>query len=38
MAMTWVLRVGFVAWRDGKDGEIGVVEWGVGSGGGRALR
>ena len=38
MAMTWVLRVGLVAWRDGKDGEIGVVEWGVGSGGGRALR
>lgn len=26
MAMTWVLRVGSVAWRDGKVEEIGVVE------------
>ena len=34
----WVWRLGFVAWRDGKDGEIGVVDIGVGSGGGRAAR
>jgi hypothetical protein len=34
----WVLRLGSVACRDGKDGEIGVVEIGVGSWGGKACR
>lgn len=34
----WVLRLGSVACREGKSGEIGVVDIGVGSGGGRAFR
>ena len=38
IAMTWVLRLGSVACRDGNSGEIGVVDIGVGSGGGRAFR
>jgi hypothetical protein len=38
IAMTCVLRLGSVAWIAGNWGEIGVVEYGVGSGGGRALR
>jgi hypothetical protein len=38
MAMTWVLRFGSVACRDGRLGEIGVVEKGVGDGAGSDWR
>lgn len=38
MAMMWVMRLGSVACSAGKNGEMGVVDTGVGSGGGSAVR
>lgn len=38
MAIMWVGRDGLVLWIAGKRGDMGVVGWGVGDGGGRVLR